>query len=100
MIDFLSLCSTSMGSSTVTMCRRMVLLMWSIIAASVVVLPEPVVPVTSTRPRGSSARRLMISGRWSSSKLGILVVTWRMATLMLPRWRNTLTRKRPRLAAE
>ena len=89
-----------MGSSTVTMWRRMVLLMWSIIAASVVVLPEPVVPVTSTRPRGSSARRLMISGRCSSSKVGILVVTWRMATLMLPRWRKTLTRKRPRLAAE
>ena len=33
-----------MGSSTVTMWRRIVLLMWSIIAASVVVLPEPVVP--------------------------------------------------------
>ena len=42
----------------------------------------------------------MISGRCSSSKLGIFVVTWRMATLMLPRWRNTLTRKRPRLGDE
>ncbi len=31
--------------------------MWSIIAASVVVLPEPVGPVTSTRPRCSSASR-------------------------------------------
>ena len=28
--------------------------MWSIIAASVVLLPLPVVPVTSTRPRSSS----------------------------------------------
>ena len=46
--------------------------MWSIIAARVVVLPEPVVPVTSTRPRGSRARRLMISGRCSSSKRGDL----------------------------
>ena len=61
--------------------------MWSIIAASVVVLPEPVVPVTRTRPRGSSARRLTISGRCSSSNVGIVVATWRMAMLMLPRWR-------------
>ena len=42
----------------------------------------------------------MMSGRCSSSKLGILVVTCRIAMLMLPRWRNTLTRKRPRVAAE
>ncbi len=63
MMDLRSLCSTSMGSSTVTTWRRIVLLMWSIIAASVVVLPEPVVPVTSTSPRGSRASRLMISGR-------------------------------------
>ena len=58
MIDFLSLCRTSIGSSMVTMWRRIVRLMWSIIAASVVVLPEPVVPVTSTRPRGSSGEPL------------------------------------------
>ena len=76
-----------MGSSMVTMWRRSVLLMWSIIAASVVVLPEPVVPVTSTRPRGSSARRLMMSGRCRLSNEGICVATWRMATEMLPRWR-------------
>ena len=74
--------------------------MWSIMAARVVVLPEPVVPVTSTRPRGSREIRLMMSGRCSSSNEGILVVTCRMAMLMLPRWRKTLTRKRPRLGAE
>ena len=34
------------------------LLMWSIMPASVVVLPEPVGPVTSTRPRGSRASAL------------------------------------------
>ena len=39
----------------VTMWTGLGLLMWSIMAASVVVLPEPVGPVTSTRPRGSSA---------------------------------------------
>ena len=40
------------------MCCCRVRLMWSSIAASVVVLPEPVAPVTSTRPRCSSASRL------------------------------------------
>ena len=35
------------------MCAERVALMWSIIAASVVLLPLPVVPVTSTRPRSS-----------------------------------------------
>ena len=44
-----------------------VALMWSIIAASVVDLPEPVGPVTSTRPRGRSARNLHTFGRPSSS---------------------------------
>ena len=34
------------------MCWRVSLLILSIIAASVVDLPEPVGPVTSTRPRG------------------------------------------------
>ena len=45
----------SIGSSMVTMWQGLVRLMWSIIVASVVVLPEPVGPVTSTRPRCSSA---------------------------------------------
>jgi hypothetical protein len=54
-IDILSKCSTSIGSSIVTTCTSLVALMWSIIPASVVVLPEPVGPVTSTSPRGSIA---------------------------------------------
>ena len=37
------------------MCLLVVWFMWSIIAASVVDLPEPVVPVSSTIPRSSSA---------------------------------------------
>ena len=41
--------------------------MWSTIAASVVDLPEPVVPVTRMIPRASSARRLITGGRSSSS---------------------------------
>ena len=56
-------CRISIGSSIVTMCCRRVRLMWSIIDASVVVLPEPVAPVTSTRPRRSSARRVTPSGK-------------------------------------
>ena len=40
--------------------------MWSMIAASVVVLPEPVAPVTRTSPRCSSARRLTPAGSESS----------------------------------
>ena len=42
----------STGSSSVMMCLRYRSFIASIIAASVVVLPEPVSPVTSTRPRG------------------------------------------------
>ena len=37
--------------------------MWSSIAASVVVLPEPVAPVTRTSPRCSSARRVTPGGQ-------------------------------------
>ncbi len=52
-IDWWSSWRISIGSSIVTMCERRVRLMWSSIAASVVVLPEPVAPVTSTSPRCS-----------------------------------------------
>ena len=45
-------CTNSIGSSIVTMCSSRVWLISSIIAASDVDLPEPVGPVTSTRPRG------------------------------------------------
>lgn len=41
-------------------------------AASVVDLPEPVGPVTSTRPRGLSANSAKILGAFSSSRLRIL----------------------------
>ena len=54
-IDRLSRCRNSIGSSTVITCEQRELLTWSIIAASVVLLPLPVVPVTRTSPRSSSA---------------------------------------------
>ena len=53
--DFLSRCRYSIGSSMVMMCAVRVALISSIIAASVVVLPLPVAPVTRTRPRSSCA---------------------------------------------
>ena len=43
----------SIGSSMVTMWQGRVRLMWSIMVAKVVVLPEPVGPVTRTSPRCS-----------------------------------------------
>ena len=57
MTDSLSSKRYSIGSSSVMMCFFAVTLMCSIIAASVVDLPEPVAPVISTMPRGASAMR-------------------------------------------
>ena len=51
---FLCACRYSIGSSIVIMCSWRSLLILSSIAARVVDLPEPVGPVTSTRPRGLS----------------------------------------------
>jgi hypothetical protein len=40
-------------------------------AASVVDFPDPVGPVTSTRPRDSAARLAIAAGRFSSSMVGM-----------------------------
>ena len=61
-------CRYSIGSSIVMMCSWRSRLILSIIAASVVDLPEPVGPVTSTRPRGRSASVATTGGRPSSWK--------------------------------
>ena len=57
-----------------------------IIAASVVLLPEPVWPVTSTSPRGRSVSSLTIGGRCRSS----IVATWlgiaRNDSAIVSRW--------------
>ncbi len=63
----LSTCRNSIGSSIVTTWRARVELMWSIIAASVVDLPEPVVPVSSTMPRSSSEMSRTTGGSARSS---------------------------------
>ena len=65
-----SVCRYSTGSSMVTTWHERVWLMWSTIAASVVVLPEPVGPVTSTRPRISLARPVTDLGKPQLSDRG------------------------------
>ena len=85
MMDWLSSNTYSMGSSIVMMCRFELALMCSIIAASVVDLPQPVVPATRTMPRGACAIFCTVAGRPSSSKLGTLVLTKRMARQDWPR---------------
>ena len=76
------------------MCSARVLLISSTIAASVVDLPEPVGPVTRTRPRGFSASVWSTGGRPSSSSVWISPGTRRKAAPTEPRWKKTLTRKR------
>ena len=85
-----------MGSSMVTMLTALVALTWSIMEAMVVVLPEPVGPVTRTMPRGSSASRRTTPGRPRLSKEGMPGSTRRNTRPTDPRWRKTLTLKRPR----
>jgi len=59
-----------MGSSTVITLRVVVRLIVSIIAASVVDLPEPVRPVTRMSPRGENARSRTTPGSPRSSSVG------------------------------
>ena len=96
MMQLRSRCRNSIGSSIVTMCFCIVRFMWSIIAASVVDLPEPVVPVSRMIPRSSLARSVTASGRPSSSTDLIVKGMARMTTEIEPRWRKALTRKRAR----
>ena len=58
-----------MGSSIVMMCSSRVSLISSIMAASVVDLPEPVGPVTMTKPRGLRVSSCSAGGRPSSSRV-------------------------------
>ena len=84
-----------MGSSIVTMCLRVVWLMWPTIAASVEVLPEPVMPVTRMSPRSSAAIFFTIGGRPSWSRVGTLKGIARSTAARFPFCRNTEARKRP-----
>ena len=64
------------------------------IAASVVLFPEPVGPVTRTKPRGLSANSRSTWGTFSESSEGISCGTSRNAALTEPRWKKQLTRNR------
>src|SRR4051812_13129489 len=96
MIERLSRCRNSIGSSMVTMCFEWKRLIWSIIAASVDDLPEPVVPVSRMMPRSSSATCEMTSGRPSCSIDLISCGIARQTSEITPRWRKAFTRKRDR----
>ena len=94
MIEVRSVCMYSIGSSIVTMCRGLVSLIWSIIAASVVDFPEPVVPVSRISPRSSSASSVITGGSPSSSSVRTANGIKRATIEIEPRWRNAFTRNR------
>src|SRR3954471_24155658 len=94
MIERRSRCRNSIGSSIVTMCLAAVRLTWSMIAASVELLPEPVVPVRRMIPRSSSATSPTTVGSPSCSIERISWGTERSTSEMTPRWRKAFTRKR------
>ncbi len=77
------------------MCSARVRLIRSTSAASVVLLPLPVAPVTSTRPRDSAESDTTEGGRPSASSVGMSSGMRRIETAIVPRWRNTLARTRP-----
>ena len=70
--------------------------MWLMIAASVVDLPEPVVPVSRIKPRSSSAICSIACGSPSSWTVRTVKGITRATIETEPRWRNALTRKRAR----
>ncbi len=94
-IDRLWLWRNSIGSSTVTMCSGLVRLMMSINEARVVDLPEPVGPVTRTRPCRSSVNIRTESGMPSVSNGGISWGMARKTPATVPRCWKTFSRKRP-----
>ena len=71
-----------------------VLLMWWTMAASVVLFPEPVAPVTMTRPRRLSARSFTVEARPSSSKDRAPLGTARATIERRPCCRATFRRNR------
>ena len=93
-IERLCWCRNSIGSSIVRMWSWRSQLITSSIAASVVDLPEPVGPVTRTKPRGLAVSSRSTCGTPSVSRPGISCGTSRKAALTDPRWKKQLTRKR------
>jgi hypothetical protein len=86
----------SIGSSIVTMCFGCSRLILSSMVASVVDLPEPVGPVTRTRPRGLLHSPSTMFGMPSSRKPRISYGICRKTADTAPRCRKQLPRKRAR----
>ena len=86
-MHFLCVCRNSIGSSIVRMCSSRVSLISLMIEASVVDLPEPVGPVTSTMPRGFLANSRMTGGRPSFSIGTVSDGIRRKAAPSVPRWK-------------
>ncbi len=86
----------SMGSSTVMMWPLSSRLILSIIAARVVLLPDPVGPVTSTRPRGLSDSRATTPGNPRSLNVRTLKGICRITSDTQPRCLKQLPRNRAR----
>src|SRR5881275_2219073 len=95
MLDRLSRCRNSIGSSIVMMFTRRLVLMWLIIAASAVDLPDPVTPVTNTSPRGRSPISSSTGGRFKSRMVLTSYGIDRNANATVPRCWYTLVRNRP-----
>ena len=93
---FLLSCTNSMGSSTVSTWPYSFSLRWFTIAASVVLLPEPVGPVHSTMPRGFNASSAKIFGAPSCSSERILLGMVRNTAPAPLFWLKAFTRKRAR----
>ena len=93
--DRLCVCTNSTGSSIVKMWQARSRLIWSIMAANVVLLPEPVGPTTKTNPYGAFSNFEQAAGAPSSSSGLMRWGTTRRASAMHPRWRKVLARNRP-----
>ncbi len=98
--DVLWWCTYSTGSSMVRMCAALVSLILSMMDANVVDLPDPVGPVTKTKPRGCSETHVAAAGRPRSSKFGILAGITRRASAVCPRCVKILPRIRARSSHE
>jgi len=93
---FLFLCTYSIGSSMMTIWQFLSEFILSTIDASVVDLPLPVAPVTSTRPLGLLQRSsATLNGRPHSSKLIMCSGRSLTAAPTYPLCTKTLTLKRP-----
>ena len=86
-MQFLWRWRNSIGSSIVMMWSSRVRLISSITAASVVDLPEPVGPVTSTRPRGFVVNSFSTGGSPSCSSVLSSAGMMRKAAPRLSRWK-------------